>query len=93
MRLHKNTLSKLVVINTFLSVLLLLLTFDELGDDVLQNSDLLLKTGVIVVPFALLWSIHRLFFKKWDQEIAPVLHRLQEQLKNASEQNTASSSD
>ena len=93
MRLHKDTLSKLVIINTFLSILLLLLTFDELGEDVLEDSDLLIETGFIVLPFLFLWSIHRFFFKKWDHEIAPVLHKLQEQLKSASEQDTASSSD
>ena len=74
MRLHKDTLSKLVIINTFLSILLLLLTFDEFGDRILEDSDLLIEMVFVVMPFVLLWSIHRFFFKKWDHEIAPVLH-------------------
>ena len=93
MRLHKDTLSKLVIINTFLSILLLLLTFDEFGDRILEDSDLLIEMVFVVMPFVLLWSIHRFFFKKWDHEIAPVLHKLQKKLKRDSEQDQASPSD
>ena len=93
MKLNKNTLSKLVIINTFLSVLLLLLTFDELGDRILDDSEKLIQAVFIATPFVILWSVHHFFFKKWDHEIAPMLHKLKEQLEAASEKDTASTSD
>ncbi len=82
--LNKDTLSKLVVLNTFLSVLLLVLTFEDMGSVLLENSELFIQTIFLALPFVILWTIHRTFFTKWDNEIAPVLQKLQGRLQQTS---------
>ena len=88
--LNKDTLSKLVILNTFLSVLLLVLTFEDMGDAVLENSELFIQTIFLALPFVILWTIHRTFFTKWDKEIAPVLQDLQVRLQKTSSKEPSS---
>jgi hypothetical protein len=89
--LHKETLAKLVVFNTFLALLLILLTLQDLGDTLLKESETLLNLALILLPFLLLWVIHRHFFTKWDREISPALLRLQKHLEEQRSQSSLSS--